>query len=175
MAAVEAECARHGLVVSKSKSVTDPRRTLVCLGTEIDLDDFVFRIPLEKKTKICEGIDELLAEARSSPDGCVAIRSLAVTIGRIMATHLSVGDVARRETRSGYAFVASLTGVPPDATRRELKVAWDCRGVMPAVVIDELVLWRGVIMGHAGTPIRELAVAPCSITTVLTPAPSLVL
>ena len=119
----------------------------VCLGA-----DMAFRVPAAKKAKICAGIDVLLAEAEQGRAS--SVRALASTIGRIMATHVAVGDAVRRMTRFGYNFVARITGVPPDATRRALKVAWDRTAVIPPEVLDELRFWRRVLPGHAGSEIR---------------------
>jgi hypothetical protein len=163
VAAVEAEFARHGLVVNAVKTHSVGEKVLTALGIEIDLDDFVFRVPAEKVVGISADIEALLADAAAVPPRPVSIRSLAQVVGKLMATHIAVGDVARRETRSSYRFIAELTGVPPDATRRELKVAWDCTGIAPDVVVDELRLWQKFLPLHKGSPIRELEPVPCSI------------
>ena len=161
VAFVEATFARHGLIIAPKKSVIDGRHVVTCLGTEVDLDAFVFRVPEEKKKRIVRDLRVLLALAERGDE--IPIRLLAESVGRIMATHTAVGDVARRETRASYAFIAALTGVPPDATRRELRVAWDRKGIMPAEVAEELRLWRDLLPGHTGTSIREEPDSPCSV------------
>jgi len=57
-------------------------------------------------------------------------------------------------TRACYRQIARETGVPVDATRRELKVAWDCFAVLDAEVIKELRFWIKQLPVHKGTPIH---------------------
>ena len=76
------------------------------------------RGPSGKKVKICEGIDAIVDDTLASPPRPVQVRTVAQVVGRLMATHVAVGDAVRRMTRDTYAFVARVTGVPPDATRR---------------------------------------------------------
>ena len=52
-----------------------------------------------------------------------------------------------------YAFIARITGVPPDATRRDLRVAWNRRAPIPGDALEEMRLWRETLPGHAGTAI----------------------
>ena len=94
----------------------------------------------------------------------VSFRLLAESVGRIMATHIAVGDVARHKTQFLYRFIVDGIGVLLDATQRKLKVAWDRRGTIPLDVVKELQLWRDLLPGHAGTPIREGPDAPCTIS-----------
>ena len=137
---IEDQFRKHGLLIYKKKSChyfknkkNEWQRRLVkkakVLGIDIDLNKMLFQIPQDKKDKIRKGIKELLDTAFRGE--AVHMRKVASAVGRIMATHVAVGDATRRITRDSYAFVAEVTGVPPDATKRQLKVAWDKYDFMP--------------------------------------------
>jgi hypothetical protein len=57
-------------------------------------------------------------------------------------------------TRACYAQIARVTGVPVDATRRDLKVAWDSFALLDECVLEELRFWIRNLPGHTGTAIH---------------------
>ena len=71
----------------------------------------------------------------------VPVRRIASLTGKLMAAHIAIGNVARRMTRACYAWIASLTGVPPDAPKRVLKIAWNIKAAIPSDVASELQFW----------------------------------
>ena len=149
---VEADLEDHGLLRNPSKSYSEPRQRLTGLGTDIWLDKMLFRVPESKKKTIVAECKALMEEAKSGE--LVQVRRLASVIGKVMATHISLGNVARLMTRKGYEFVAELTGVPPDAPARVLKVAWDQWAFLPAAVCEELSFFMKLLPGHQGSEIH---------------------
>jgi site-specific DNA-cytosine methylase len=147
---VEAEFVRHGFLRNPGKSHPEPRLQARVLGIDMDLKDMVFSVPESKKKKTVEELRELVA----SDGRPVHVRTLAKAIGRIMAMHVAVGDVARRMTREAYSFIAELTGVPPDATRRDLRVAWETWAPLTSEVLEELEFWIEFLPPHEGTEIH---------------------
>ena len=147
------EFRRHGLLVNWSKSDDTGSRRARVLGIDVDLDTWTYSVPQDKKDKICAGLDAVIIDAEAGRE--VSVRSCAQSVGRIMATAAAVGPATRRMTRASYAFIASVTGVPPDATRRDLRVAWDRFAPLPADSLEELRLWRAMLPGHAGTAISS--------------------
>ena len=152
------EFAAHGLLVNVKKTDVTGLEIAVLLGIEIDLPEMMFRVPDAKKVKICGGIDELLEQWRVGEQ--VYVRLLAKTCGRIMATLVAVGLAARRMTRDMYAYICGVLDIPVDATRRQLRVAWDVRAPLSDRVVGELLFWRETLPGHAGMPIRPREIVP---------------
>ena len=144
---------RHGLLVNwKKTDMTGTLRQPKVLGIDILLDEMRFRVPDDKKSKIVGGIDEILAAAAADRE--VQVRQLAVTTGRIMATHVATGDAARLMTRECYGLVAKVPGVPPEASKRDLRVAWECQTKVTPGVVRELEFWKEVLPGHTGSEIH---------------------
>ena len=145
------EFRRHGLLVNWAKSDDTGSRRARVLGLDVDLDSWTYSVPQDKKDKICAGLDAVIADAEAGRE--VSVRTCAQSVGRIMATAAAVGPVARRMTRASYHFIARVTGVPPDATRRDLRVAWNRRDHMPADALAEFRLWREMLPTHTGSAI----------------------
>ena len=94
---------------------------------------------------------KLMAEAAAGTQ--VQLRRVASVVGKIMATHIAIGDTARLFTRKSYHWVAELTGVPPDSPARVLKVAWDQWESLPAGVCEELRFFMDLLPSHEGSEI----------------------
>jgi hypothetical protein len=148
---VERELEDHGLLRNPSKSYSEPRNRITGLGIDIWLDKMVFRVPEDKKQKIVKECSELLAEAAAGEQ--VQLRRVASVVGKIMATHIAIGDTARLFTRKSYHWVAELTGVPPDSPARVLKVAWNQWGSLPVGVCEELQFFVELLPSHEGSEI----------------------
>ena len=146
---VEREFRDHGLLRNPTKSHPEARLQARVLGIDVDLAEMTFRVPDDKITKTVDAIEVMLAVR-----GPVQVRELAVATGRIMAMHVAVGDVARRWTRECYALIAKVTGVPFDASDRDLRVAWSEKTVLTSEVREELQFFVENLPGHRGTAIH---------------------
>ena len=159
---IEGDLEAHGLLKNPGKSFPEPRKRIVGLGIDILLDDMIFRVPQKKRDDIAERCRELTGQCRKGER--VHVRELASVVGKIMATHVAVGDVARLMTRDCYAFIAELTGVPPDATRRDLRIAWDTWAVLPLNLAEELEFFAELMPGHLGSAIHPSPVNAAVVT-----------
>ena len=90
------EFRRHGLLVNWSKSDDTGSRQARVLGIDIDLDKWTYSVPQDKKTKICDGLETLIADAEAGRQ--ISVRACAQSIGRVMATGPAVGAEYRRVT-----------------------------------------------------------------------------
>ena len=154
---VEQEFADHGLLVNYEKSIRAPVKQCTALGIDIDLEGMTFAIPAVRVAKTLVDIDEVLQAARRGQE--VQVRTVARVVGRIMSMHVVLGDAARRMTRAAYVFIAELTGVPPDCTRRELKVAWDRTARIDELAPDavrELQFWADELPDVGPVPIMQV-------------------
>jgi hypothetical protein len=147
----------HGLLVQPKKCDVSGRARKL-LGIGIDIPHMRFFVPADKKGKILVGINGLLAARRGRSE--VRLRTLAKTCGRLMACLVAMGPCVRQMTRMMYAFIAVRIGVDPNATRRQLKVAWDVFAVIDAEVERELLFFAWLMPQHEGGPIRLLTPIP---------------
>ena len=120
---LQLEFEAHGLELNLEKSTFEPVRCGVVLGVTINLEAGRFEIPPKKRAKILRGIKDLLEANRGGGGGLearalVSARSLAKTMGRIMALQVVCGDVVRWMTRIGYACIAAATCLGPSAMWR---------------------------------------------------------
>ena len=152
---IHGDLVRHGYLINNDKSEWGWTRKMKSLGTLVDLEAGVFICPADKKDKIVAHAKVELARCRNKRRG--PVRELASLIGKIMALQLVMGDSVRVFTRNAYAYIANLTGVPPDSTKRVIKVAWDRHGVTPQIVGDELEWFIKAIPACKGQRIRQEA------------------
>ena len=152
---IESDFDRHGLL-KNSKCQIKGAYTGIMLGTGYDLESrpMLFTVPEKKQLDIVECAEGIVSKYDKNAQSLCQIRTLASVTGKIMATEIATGPTARMMTRACYRQIARETGVPVDATRRELKVAWDCFAVLDAEVIKELRFWIKQLPGHKGTPIH---------------------
>ena len=75
--------------------------------------------------------------------------------GMLMAKGTVIGNTSRLMTRACYAQIAFETGVPVDATKRELKIAWGRYIKVGNEALDELRFWVRWLPGHQGTQIHQ--------------------
>jgi site-specific DNA-cytosine methylase len=151
---IRGELRRHGWLLHDNKCYWDWSRTALALGTIIDLDRGLFLTPEKKWKDIVQLCKEAQRRALNRIPG--PVRGLAQVVGKIMATKLSMGNIVRRMTRRSYAFIAKLTGVPPDTSRRELKVAWDLVEVYPLSVAKEMAFFIRNYPLNRGQKIRKV-------------------
>jgi hypothetical protein len=152
---------RHGLLRS-TKTLEGGQLRGVILGTGVDLAarPMIFFVPEDKKKDIVQQAREIIAESTKTPGGTteksclIRARRLASITGKLMATGIVTGNTSRLMTRACYAQIARETGVPVDATKRELKVAWDVFIQVDEEALDELRFWVQWLPGHKGTPIH---------------------
>jgi hypothetical protein len=151
---IKSDFDRHGLL-RNSKCRTNGAHTGVILGTEYNLAarPMLFKVPEIKKLDIVALAKALIRDGEAEKK--VRVRRLASVTGKLMATEIATGNTARLMTRSCYSQIARLTGVPVDATQRELKVAWDCFACLDSEVIQKLKFWVANLPGHTGTAIHS--------------------
>lgn len=147
------EFAEHGFLVNVSKSDLLGACVATLLGVEIDLSDIIFWVPDAKKEKICLGIEDVLLDWRARQP--VWARVVAKTYGRIMATLVTMGIMARQMTCNMYTWICKVVSVPVCATRREIRVAWDTLVPLSNCVVLELLFWLDLLPDHTGSPIRQ--------------------
>ena len=150
---MEQDMDRLGLLRNDAKSCRDPQYVAKVLGVGVDTRRMRFFVTEDKKTDLVRRASELVAAYRRGT--AVRVRELARVTGKIMALHVAVGDSARRMTRCCYQYIAKLTGVPPDATRRDLRVAWETFDVLTPDVVEELGFWIEALPGHEGIEIHS--------------------
>ena len=147
---------RLGFSLSWRKCQFEPVQEGKVLGVWVDLIEFVFRV-MDKQV---EAIKELcqLAQATARAGDEMRTRTLARLCGKVMSCYLAVGDPVYVMTKYTYATIARATGTPPDATRRELKAAWNSFTAVPPEVVEEARFWEEMI----GT-VKGVEIAPSKV------------
>ena len=123
---------RHCLLRS-TKTLEGGQLQGVILGMGVDLAarPMIFFVPEDKKKDIVQQAKDIIADSTVAA-GCPAlrpqqirVRCLASITGKLMVTGIVMGNTSWLMTRACYAQISRENGVPVDATKRELKVAWD--------------------------------------------------
>ena len=88
----------------------------------------------------------------------MSVRDIARVCGRLMSMYVVLGLALRVMTRAMYILVAEETGMPPDCSRRKLRVAWDktTRIDVCDAFLAELAFWEAELPGIGPAPIYQI-------------------
>jgi hypothetical protein len=152
VAMIERDFIEHGLLQAPSKRQVSGKVDDIALGIGMNLETMMFYVPMEKKIDIVAECKAIINEVRKKIQ--VRVRRVASVTSKIMALHIAIGNVARRMTRCLYVFVARITGVPVNCTKRDLRVAWECFALPGELEISELQFFADSLMDNKGSPIH---------------------